>query len=322
MKKSMAWLTTSALLSGCVAGTVAMAAPASAATRADMRGTITVTETADYSNEPGHFYHLRTMMQVALPGTLQQSTGQDTWTTDAAPITALEFERNATNWDYDNERWCPVSSRYVGWQPGLNETGPNYPYPTMGVSIGSTGLDQLAGKAKLDVSFYDSAFGFPKVSTTYCDGSSMEDQWRWIIDKHDQFAPYNYGLMGSWEVDNTPSNRLLSPQWIQFKKVGSQWRSQGSRTVDWGAYHMTVAWNLVSDAPSNQCVVPKAKKVKNMTVKQAKKIVKKAGFKPGKTLRSSQASRKIKHGRVFALQAKMFGTEAPCGSKVHMYVRK
>ena len=322
MKKSMTWLTTSALLGGCVAGTVLMAAPASAAIRADMRGTITVTETADYSNEPGHYYHLKTLMQVALPGTLQPSTGVDTWTTDAAAITALQFERNNSYWDDDNQKWCPVSNRYVGWQPGANDTGPVQPYPTIGVSIGSTGLNQLSGKAMLDLSFYDSAFGFPKVTTTYCDGSTFEDQWRWIIDQHDQFAPYNSGLLGSWEVDNTPSDRLLSPQWIQFKKIGSQWRSQGSRTVNSGAYHMTVAWNLTSDAPSSQCVVPKPKKVKNKTVKQAKKIIKRAGFKPGKAMRTTQGGRKIKHGRVFGLQAKMFATRAPCGSKVHMYVHK
>src|SRR5690606_25092364 len=113
---------------------------------------------------------------------------------------------------------------------------------------------------------------------------------------------------------------LVSPEWITFKKVGSRWVSQGTKVRTSGAYRLTVAWNLSSAIPSTECIVPKPKKVKDKTLKQAKKIVKKAGFKPGKAMRVSH--NKGKRGRVFGLQAKMFGTEAPCGSKVHMYIRK
>lgn len=188
----------------------------------------------------------------------------------------------------------------------------------VGVSFSSPSRDQLSGKAKAYVKLYNSG---PKATVTYsgnCGGFSDDFD---VIDNQDQFNPFRKGLFSSWRVANTDSKVVVSPEWINLKKVGSRWVSKGTKILrSGGFYTVSVAWDLGSKTPSTRCAVPKTKTVKNKTVKKTKSIIKTAGFKPGKTFRSK--TKQVKRGRVFALTAEMFGTEARCGSKVDIYGRK
>lgn len=272
----------------------------------DLAGTITIVESADTATADSSYHH-RASMQLALQGPmywLHSGTGSEMSYTSAA-VQSISYVHNMTYVEGDIA--CSRNWNLTGWTTT----------PTVRISFGSTGRDQLSGKTKAHLELYNDSVQATAWVGGSCGGYPENLS---IIDRQDQFAPTKKGIFSSWQVDNTESEVVVSPEWITFTKAGSRWVSQGAKTVNSGAYNLTVSWNLTSKVPSGQCVVPASKKVKNKTIAQAKKVIKKAGFKPGKAMRTKH--HKGKRGRVFGLQAKMFGKEAACGSKVHMYVRK
>ena len=308
MKRTIFGLTVAALLAPAL---IAVTAPEAQAAKSavDVAGTITVTETADYASGDNTLHH-RASMVLALPGPMQwvySGTSSELSSVDAT-IQSINYTHEET-WPTPDDTICHRNRTITGWIGGDP--------PVVGVSFSSPSRDQLSGKAKAYAGLYDSR---SMAIVTYGGDCGGFDETYDVIDKQDQFNPWRKGLFSSWMVDNADPKVVVSPEWINFKKVDSRWVSQGTKTLKSGNYTVKVSWNLTSKVPSTRCAVPKSKTVKNKTVKQTKKIINKAGFKPGKTHRSQ--TKGVKRGRVFALSAEMFASEARCGSKVEIYVRK
>jgi hypothetical protein len=127
-----------------------------------------------------------------------------------------------------------------------------------------------------------------------------------------------------------PASAYLAPGRVSFRLTKGRWRSVSSvsRTGTYaagifgsGTKTVTVSWNLRSRTPGKFCTVPRRRLVKGKTVGAARRLLNRAGLRPGGLI-PDWSARSIRPGRVtgYATGGPVSGAQR-CGSKVSMWFR-
>lgn len=228
----------------------------------------------------------------------------------------------------DGEPVC-YQERFDGWVPG-----PQNPV-TQIVAIDLRAKDMLRRRARGIVTLADSG-PLALTSGGPCGEFLPNDPERLVGSSNQGDGIYRDALMGLGNLELRRRNSVgtigaqeyLAPGLVTFRLAGGRWRADGVRVrsgrysagvYGTGARTVRVEWHLRSRNPAAECLLPPRSRVRGRTLAQVRRILRRAGLRPGRPLADPWA--RAPRGRVAGLFTLGFDS-LRCGSRVSPVVRR